>query len=80
MSKGLPGLSPPQALSLRGHLCLPHRAVVMGEYIHGTKQTILVTVIVLLSRPLHSVCPEARGIFLAHTLATRLISALKFVL
>lgn len=43
MSKGLPGLSPPQALSLRGHSCLPHRVVVTGEYIHGTKQNILVS-------------------------------------
>lgn len=80
MSKGLLGLSPPQPLSARGCSCLPHRAAVMGEYIHGTKQNILATVIVLFSRSLHSVCPRARGIFLTHALAARLISVLKFVL
>lgn len=52
----------------------------MGEYIRGTKQNILATVIVLFSRSLHSVRPRARGIFLTHALAARLISVLKFVL
>lgn len=66
MSKGLPGLSPPQSLFARGRSCLPHRAVVMGEYIHGTKQKILATVIVLFSWSLHFCAPKPEGSFL-HT-------------